>query len=325
MRLYRRKDTGYWYVEFYRGKHRSLRTKDRKKAQGIYRQLEREWLRGRLIQLDQGKRVTLAEFTREYLSSRYSLSPATVTKDELSLRLLTDVVGGNTALKAIKSKKIEQFKKVCLARGCEAVTVNGYLRHIKAAFGVGEEWYKGYKRPKIKMCKVGKRLPRALTPAQIDLLLTRAKEHWPALYPLLVFYLWTGVRRKEALSLEWQDINFGENPFARIKGKGDKERVVPLQAPVVEMLQPIQRDIGPVFIQVHLDTITHWFQKLARECQIKARLHDLRHSCATYMLASGTPLKVVQKILGHASVTTTEIYAEVLVETLHKEMRLEFE
>jgi site-specific recombinase XerD len=325
MRLYRRKDTGYFYVEFYRGKHRSLRTKDEKKARAVYRELEKEWLRGRLIQLDHGKRITLAEFTREYLGSRHSLSPATVAKDELSLRLLADVVGGNTALKAVKTKKIDQFKKACLARGCKAVTVNGYLRHIKAAFSVAEDWYRGYERPKIKMCKLGERLPRALAPRQIDKLLASAVKDWPQLYPLLVFYLWTGVRRKEALRLQWQDVHLDTDPHARIIGKGNKERIVPLLPPVIEILHPLKKDIGSVFIQVHADTITHWFKKLVRECQIEARLHDLRHSAATYMLNSGTRLEVVQAIMGHTSIETTRIYTKVLKRTLHKEMRLEFE
>lgn len=325
MRFYCRKDTGYFYVEFYRGKHRSLRTKDEKKARAVYRELEKEWLRGRLVQLDHGKRITLAEFTGEYLESRHNLSPATITKDELSLRLLTDVVGRNIALKAINTKRIEEFKKVCLARGCEAVTVNGYLRHIKAALNVAEDWYIGYKRPKIKMCKLGRRLPRALPPRQIDKLLATAKSDWPQLYPLLVFYLWTGVRRKEALRLQWQDVHLDNDPYARIIGKGGKERIVPLLPKVIEIIHPLKRDIGPVFIQVHADTVTHWFKKLARECQIEARLHDLRHSAATYMLNSGTRLEVVQAIMGHASIETTRLYTEVLKKTLHKEMRLEFE
>lgn len=323
MRLFQRK--GIYYVEFERGKCRSLRTRNEREAKALFKELKREYLRGRLIQLDEGKRVTLAEFTKEYLDSRIGVSLTTVTKDELSLRLLADVLGGGISLKAIKPKRIEQFKQTCLARGCTPQTVNGYLRHTKAALGVAEEWYRNYSRPKIKFCKTGKRLPRALTPAQIDHLLTEARKNWPRLYPLLVFYLWTGVRRAEALSLQWQYVRLGEKAYARVVGKGDKGRIVPLQPPVVEMLQPIQKDIGPIFVQVHPDTITHWFQKLARKCQIRARLHDLRHSAATYMLASGTPLKVLQKILGHASVTTTEIYAEVLVETLHREMRLEFD
>lgn len=66
-----------------------------------------------------------------------------------------------------------------------------------------------------------------------------------------------------------------------------------------------------------------------REAQVStsdARLHDLRHSCATYLLKSGVPMEYVQKILGHASIKTTQIYAEVLQEVMQKEMeKLRFE
>lgn len=53
-------------------------------------------------------------------------------------------------------------------------------------------------------------------------------------------------------------------------------------------------------------------------------MHDLRHSAATYMLASGTPINVVQAVLGHSSVTTTQIYAKTLAEVVKREVRLAF-
>ena len=102
---------------------------------------------------------------------------------------------------------------------------------------------------------------------------------------------------------------------------------MPLLPPLIEILTPIQKDIGPVFPPHHADTYSHKFKKIAVLCGIKENhLHDLRHTAATFMLKSGIPLPVFQKILGHSQISTTQIYAKVLDEMMQSEMsKLKFE
>jgi site-specific recombinase XerD len=96
--------------------------------------------------------------------------------------------------------------------------------------------------------------------------------------------------------------------------------------PIIEALEPIKKDIGKIFIQYHPDTLSKKFHAYALSCGIKARLHDLRHSAATYMLKSGIDIRVVKEILGHAQISTTMIYTHVLDEIKQKEMgKLRFE
>lgn len=316
MKLFKR--NGIYYIRFYRAKEKSLRTRDEGLAKAIFKEVKREWLRGKLLQLDHGKRVTLSEFAKEYLARDYA-SIKTYKADELALRLLADVVGGSTALRAINSRKIEKFKKACSLRDCKPSTVRAYLRHIKAALGVAEDWYGGYKRPKIKIGAERSR-PRPIPIPHLKKLEKKADRR---LKPIIIFALWTGTRRNEILRVQWTDVHLGEKPHVRITGKGDRERLVPLLPKVLRMLKRMRKDIGPVFVQVHPDTITHWFRDLARECNIQPRFHDLRHSAATYMLASGTPLEIVQKVLGHEHISTTQIYADVLEEMIQEGMKLE--
>jgi len=76
----------------------------------------------------------------------------------------------------------------------------------------------------------------------------------------------------------------------------------------------------------HPDAVSRWFHTTAKECGIDARLHDLRHSAAIYMLNSGIQIQVVKEILGHAHLSTTRIYSHVLDEIEDQEMqKIKFE
>ena len=172
--------------------------------------------------------------------------------------------------------------------------------------------------PKIAMIKTPKRLPRHIPPGDLETILNAEKN--PDRKKIWTFLLWTGCRRAEALSLQWRDISWEPKPAARVVGKGDQERIVPLLPPAVQSLgQP--RDVGPVFGKIHPDTLTHWWQTLVRSCDLPhIRLHDLRHTAATYMISKGINIKVVQTIMGHSDIRVTMEYAKGLVSDLYDEM-----
>jgi integrase len=326
MRLFQR--NGIYYVEFRRGKWQSLRTRDRKKAKAIFKEIEREWLRGRLFKLDTNRKITLAEFTKEYLEHRGSMSPHTQRHDRNALKYLAAALGGNTPMSLINTKRIDDFKAICLARGAKPVSVNAYLRHIKSALNTALEWEQIKKVPKIKLLPVNRKQYKILTPAEIDEFIAAAEKHKPDLHHLLVFYLWTGARRTEALRLTWSDVHLdAPMPNAVLRDtKGRADRTVPLMPPVVAMLREIRRDLGSVFVQIHPDTVSDWFRELSKKCGIKARPHDFRHAAATYMIVAGMSPAIVQEILGHAQLSTTQIYVHLIKDHLYKEMeKLKFE
>lgn len=128
--------------------------------------------------------------------------------------------------------------------------------------------------------------------------------------PLFEFYLWTGCRRSEALAMRWEDIDF-DRKVMYIHGTKTEgsERALPISEPLMEVLDVLGRkDEGKLF-PYQPDTITHVFKVLCP----KHKLHDLRHTFATYCLECGVALRVVQQWLGHSSITvTSRIYAHVL-------------
>jgi len=320
MRLFQR-ENGVYYVEVARNRWKSLKTRNLETAEALFEEMEKEYLRGRLIILENEKQISLGKFTEAYIESRDGISPHTIRKDKLSLDLLADVVGKSIQIRALTEERIEEFKKACKARKASEITIDGYLRHIKAALSYAVE--KGYikKKPKVKMYrKDDQDLPRIILPDDIRKILAKAQEKDVELWRLFTFYIWTGARRREGLGLEWPRINLERN-FCRVRGKGGRERVIPLLGPIIEALEPVRKDIGRVFPDWHPDTVSHRFREIATDCGVNARLHDLPHSAVSYMLASGIPIQVVAQIAGHRQLATTKIYTHILENVLIQEMQ----
>jgi site-specific recombinase XerD len=326
MKLFRRQN-GYYYVRYYRGKENSLETKDKDIARELFRGLEADYLKGKLLHLRNYKTITLGDFRKKYIDNyRTGLSVNTTKQDARSLQRLAEAIGDSTPIsmispvKTAKKTKIEEFKTVCLARNVKPVSINSYLRHIKKALNNAVDAGIIDQYAKIKMVPVGKKLPHILYPEQVDMILAKAKERDVYEWLYYMVLLWTGARRAEADGADWSRISL-KHDHIKFVGKGNHERMVTLLPKLKAALKPFKKDIGRVFPDQHLDTYTHHFKSIVRSCGIEdIHLHNLRHTAATYMLKSGIDIKVVQRILGHASVTTTEIYTDVLDEMIKNEM-----
>jgi integrase len=311
MKLFQR--NGWYYVKFSRTKKKALGTKDPNEAQQLLNIIQQEYLKDKLKNLDGGKRQTLSTFKDTFLERHSDIDDDTRSAYDLAIRLLIDSVGGNTLLTRVGEDKIAKFKHNCLARGCKKVSVNTYLRHLRAFFNRAYDW--GYidQKLKIEFYRTPKRLPRILFPHEIELILLHSYHCNYEMHRIIKFALWTGARREEIYNLGYQDI-YGNN--ARLIGKGDKERNVPLLNGALEAIGEI-KDIGPVFLRRHIDYYTKAFKSLVRDCGIEdASFHKLRHTAATYMLASGIDIKWVKEILGHTDLKTTEVYTHVLQQQL---------
>ena len=183
----------------------------------------------------------------------------------------------------------------------------------------------------IRTPRRAKVLPKALevndTFNVIDEAQNLASNSWQGLRDTAIFTLLygCGLRISEALSLNVGDI--GNNDFLRIKGKGNKERIVPLLPVVVENINkylaecPYQPKQGePLFLGARGDRlvpriIQRQMQKIRAYLGLPDNLtpHALRHSFATHLLAEGTDLRSIQELLGHASLTTTQRYTDVQI------------
>ena len=183
--------------------------------------------------------------------------------------------------------------------------------------------------------KQPQRLPKALTIEQVERLLAAPSPDEPlgirdrALLELLYA---TGARVSEAISLDVDDLASGD--VLRLRGKGSKERIVPVgsfaRAAVDAYLTRVRPELAAkgratakLFLGARgapLSRQSAWLviQAAAERAHLEAHVspHTLRHSFATHLLQGGADVRVVQELLGHSSVATTQIYTHVTVDTL---------
>ena len=318
MRLYKRSN-GIWYYELERNHPKSLKTKNMREAQKIYNIVKREVLSRRLEILDGDQRVTLSELKKVFFEKHTDIGDDAKDAYELAMRLFIDVHGESTLIGRIKKDHISAFKSVCRSRGCKKTTVNTYLRHLRTIFNKAHSWGLLQQKIALPFYRIPKTHPRVLSKTERTSILVKSKKTDPEMNRVIRFALWTGARRAEIARLTWQNI---QGNVAKLIGKGGKERTIPL-LPKAMAAMGTPRDIGFVFVHYHdLAKYSKAFKAIARACGLDdVHFHNLRHTAATQMIESGVEIRYVQEMLGHSSVTTTEIYTKVVQKTLREKMK----
>lgn len=194
----------------------------------------------------------------------------------------------------------------------------------------------------IKSPKLGIHLPIYLTIDEINKLLdievtdafsSRNKAILELMYA-------TGLRISEIITLEFKNIDY-EECIVRVMGKGSKERIVPINDYAIKYLKDYIDNYRPelvkneinnyIFLNNHGRMLTRQgiFKMIKNYASIKGIKktigpHTLRHTFATHLLENGADLRVIQELLGHSDISTTQIYTHLTNETLHNEYKKYF-
>ena len=190
----------------------------------------------------------------------------------------------------------------------------------------------------VQLPKIDKKLPLVLTRQQVEELLAaparvaknRAAPVWMPRRDMAIMELFysSGLRLSELTALDVADVDL-YTESVRVFGKGRKERICPVGLPALEAISHYRAAAnvhsGPLFISKarrRMSTRSIWLilKRYLRHTSIPISIspHKLRHSFATHMLDRGADLRSVQALLGHASLSTTQIYTHVTVERLKK-------
>ena len=225
----------------------------------------------------------------------------------------------------------------------KAKTIKRKVASAKAFFNYLEQEFEDYHNPLRKVrvrIKVPLMLPNVLTLAEIGQILSylyeqrdnascdreRQREKQLRLLAMVELLFGAGLRVSELCTLRLGDIDLREG-LVRVYGKGSRERVIQIcQAPIISALEDylLATDYRgadatrPLFLNLRGDaldaqSVRASIKKLAREAGINKRVtpHTFRHTLATLLLEEGVDIKYIQTILGHSSLSTTQIYTHV--------------
>lgn len=175
----------------------------------------------------------------------------------------------------------------------------------------------------LKLPKIPKSLPKALSKEEIKKMLNSCKNDKEKLIFLLLYS--TGLRVSELANLKLEDINLKDKFLVVRGGKGKKDRIIPLNDKIIELINShlknrkknsdylINNKFGGKISTVYLEKI---IREIGKRVGLKVTCHMLRHSFATHMLENGADIRVIQEILGHERLSTTQIYTKITTKYL---------
>lgn len=268
-----------------------------------------------------------------YLSVERGLAMNTLESYGRDLRQYSQFLEEDQShLDAVSRNTILNYLLFLEQQGKATATIARRLAALKAfyQFLVREKRIKSDPTANLESPKLEKRLPRVLTVNEVERLLAQPDHAQPAGMrdrAMLELLYATGIRVSELVSLNIGDTNL-EARYIRCAGKGSKERIVPLGSLAVQSVGEYlehgraklvkDRSEAALFVNHHGHRLTRQgFWKIVKKYADDARIekeitpHTLRHSFATHLLDNGADLRSVQEMLGHADISTTQIYTHV--------------
>jgi integrase/recombinase XerD len=274
-----------------------------------------------------------------YLTVERGLSKNTISSYRTDLVHFMEYLAGNgiADIDKIKRQDITGYMLSVKDRGISGNSISRALVAIKMfyKFLVQERLAKDDVPGIIESPKLIRPLPNVLGSAEVDKLLAAPDiRDWMGMRDKAALELMyaTGMRVSEMVDLATDGLNLDVG-FIKCKGKGSKERIVPLGRKAKEALARYLEKVRPKLLKSKQDSHvflsrlgrkisrqSFWkmLKKNARLARIKKAItpHTLRHSFATHLLERGADLRVVQEMLGHADISTTQIYTHINKERL---------
>ena len=273
--------------------------------------------------------------TERGLSSAYQLSV------RRSLETLADWAAdeGATTWQAIDTRCLQEFLSRQKQRGLEASSLRIAIVHIRIFFRflVHRDFLSEDPSEPLLSPKTGSSLPETLQVSQVVQILDSIDTSKPLgrrdLAILELFYS-SGLRLAEVCSIRLETLDLDDG-FLRVTGKGNKTRIVPVGGRASKALEDYlqnersnlikSRSSSEIFLSVRggplsPDRVRQIVKQRASQAGLSQKIypHLLRHSFATHLLQNGADLRVIQELLGHADISTTQIYTHVDEQRLRK-------
>ncbi len=280
---------------------------------------------------------------KEYLVVELGLSPNTRVAYLRDLRLLKKALGldSDEELLQVSRRQLLAYMAQLKQAGRSASTVARKLASIKAfyRFLTAERYIRRDPAAVLEAAKKGLQLPKVLSVEEVDRLLEQPNLGTLDGYrdkTMLELLYATGMRVSELVSIPVKNVDLNMQ-YLIVMGKGSKERMLPLGRTALRYLERYLNVVRPQLLHGKPEAaaelfVTSWGGAMTRQrvyeiigaygisagISKKITPHMLRHSFATHLLNNGTDLRVVQELLGHANISTTQIYTHLDVARLRE-------
>lgn len=291
----------------------------------------------------------MEEFLKEYLTIlrfEKNLSDNTINSYQNDIKNFLSFCNSNkiTDLNDVKPSDISKYFEQQRSQGKDSSTSARYMSSIKGFFGYLQDnnYIEINPTDKLLSVKKSRKLPAVLSFEEIEKILGAPDTNDLASLrdkAILELFYSSGLRVSELINLKINDLFFNDEVI-RVLGKGSKERIVPVGSSAIKWVNEYLIKARPSFEKKNkshhyvflnkrgskLSRMWIWkiVNKYAEDAGIKKEIHPhtFRHSFATHLLEGGADLRAVQEMLGHADISTTQIYTHVnreYIKQVHKE------
>lgn len=275
--------------------------------------------------------ITLAHFYAHHYLPYVKSYKRSYTTDECTTRLHIIPALGKHPMNAVKPADIARLIESMRSRNYAAGTINRVLVLLRFGYNLALQWHiEGIEHnpaSQIKSLRLDNKIERYLTTAQATALFKAVHASQNSdLADIVATLLYSGARLSEVLHMRWSDLNFQRRTWRIPYTKSGKIRHLPLSRHLTQLLTTRRRTAKPspfVFANPHTakpyTSIFYSWDTARRLAHLpQLRLHDLRHSFASFLVNKGRSLYEVQELLGHADIRTTSRYAHLSRERLRQ-------
>lgn len=324
----------YWKITFYIGGRRvrrSLRVESKTHAKKIQQRIDYELAMGTLDtnnifanKNDKRSLDMLIQKFLDHLKNNENYSKNSLIAYRRAANLLHEITPGNFQVSQIDQRYISAHLLPALEKKFKPASVRHYVRCFSVIFGYGKKIGLLEKNPFYGQApRVGKKMPVYFKDHEVNKICQyfyhSDRSAWKRLYFLTL--LNTGNRREEHFNLCWSKNVFLDEGFIKFAGKGNKERLVPLNDESVSLFRAAERRLGSdrVFWQVeNVDTVSKAWIEARKEIGIPYRLHNFRSNYASRFVMAGGSIYDLMQIMGWESYETAKIYLAFSPEYLER-------
>jgi integrase/recombinase XerD len=291
----------------------------------------------------------LNQFLQEYLAylkleKNLSIQSVNSYSSDISKFLVYISEQNITDLNTIKTKTVSEYFEVMRDLGISSSTTSRYLSAVKGFFKyLSSQEYIEQNPVEVLSSRIsGRKLPSVLSFDEIDKLLQTPdvnNKYGLRDKAILELFYSCGLRVSELINIKISDLYFNDGVI-RVLGKGSKQRIIPIGSSAVKWITEYVKTVRPLFEKkmkseniiflnnrgTKLSRMGIWkiVEKFVKEAEIETEFHPhtFRHSFATHLLEGGADLRAVQEMLGHADISTTQIYTHIdreFVKQMHRD------